>query len=61
MRQPLRAMFNHKLATRAGLVSTLFLTQVCVLLAQTAVTTYHNDNYRTGMNSTKRSRSWSPT
>jgi len=53
MRQPLRAMFNHKLATRAGLVSTLFLTQVCVLLAQTAVTTYHNDNYRTGMNSTE--------
>jgi hypothetical protein len=29
------------------------LTQVCVLLAQTAVTTYHNDNYRTGMNSTE--------
>jgi hypothetical protein len=46
-------MFTYKLAKSVGLVSTLFLSQVCVLLAQTAVTTYHNDNYRTGLNSTE--------
>ncbi len=53
MRQALRGMFTYKLAKSVGLVSTLFLSQVCVLLAQTAVTTYHNDNYRTGLNSTE--------
>ena len=31
----------------------MLLTQVCALQAQTAVSTYHNDNYRTGLNSTE--------
>jgi len=41
------------LAWIASLVTTLFLANVVTLAAQTSVTTYHNDNYRTGWNNTE--------
>jgi hypothetical protein len=48
----LRSVFANNPARKAGFVFIL-LTPVCALVAQTAVTTYHNDNYRTGLNSTE--------
>ena len=41
------------LAGIAGLVFAFFLTNPFMVAAQTAVTTYHNDNYRTGWNNTE--------
>jgi hypothetical protein len=41
------------LAEIAGLAFILFLANAVTLVAQTSVTTYHNDTYRTGWNSTE--------
>src|SRR5271170_4800293 len=41
------------LAEIAGLVFILLLANAVTVVAQTSVTTYHNDNYRTGWNSTE--------
>jgi hypothetical protein len=46
----LRPVFANYPARKAGFAFIL-LTQACALLAQSAVTTYHNDNYRSGLNS----------
>ncbi len=46
-----RPRVGSQLASKLGFAILLALTPECALLAQTAVTTYHNDNYRTGLNS----------
>jgi hypothetical protein len=43
----------HKFALTAGFAFILILATTFPAAAQTAVTTYHNDNYRTGWNSTE--------
>ena len=48
---PLR--LNARIRVLAGIASLLFLAHASIAAAQTAVTTYHNDNYRTGWNSTE--------
>ena len=47
-----RSAHIRGLAGVAGLVATLFLAHA-ITVAQTAVTTYHNDTYRTGWNNTE--------
>ncbi len=44
---------THKLAGTAGLVFLFLVANAFRLAAQTSVTTYHNDNYRTGWNSSE--------
>ena len=46
---PLR--LNGRIRVLAGIASLLFLAHASPTAAQTAVTTYHNNNYRTGWNS----------
>ena len=46
-----RAAHIRGLAGIASLVFTVFLANAITVAAQTSVTTYHNDNYRTGWNS----------
>jgi hypothetical protein len=48
-----RNAYLCRLAGIAGLVSILLLANSTRAAAQTAVTTYHNDNYRTGWNSSE--------
>ncbi len=43
----------HHVAAVVGLVLTVILAGAVAVAAQTSVTTYHNDNYRTGWNSTE--------
>ena len=47
------SILDHKPTKKVSLLLTLLLSPVCALVAQTAVTTYHNNNYRTGLNSTE--------
>jgi hypothetical protein len=44
---------NARIRVLAGIASLLLLAHASTAAAQTAVTTYHNDNYRTGWNSTE--------
>ena len=50
---PLRRNAYLGLAQAASLVLVCFLASVSTVFAQTSVTTYHNDNYRTGWNSSE--------
>jgi hypothetical protein len=51
---PLRREFHFSpFAKLASVLSALFLAGSLTAVSQTAVTTYHNDNYRTGWNSTE--------
>jgi hypothetical protein len=47
---PLRRIAGIRLAGIASLAFLLFVTHASIAVAQTAVTTYHNDNFRTGWN-----------
>jgi hypothetical protein len=50
---PLRKAHVRGLAVAAGLVFILSLVSTSVITAQTAITTYHYNNNRTGWNSTE--------
>ncbi|HTU42981.1 MAG TPA: hypothetical protein VMF10_14830, partial [Candidatus Aquilonibacter sp.] len=51
---PLRPRAEARgLSARASLTLMFLLAGLSALAAQTAVTTYHNNNYRTGWNSTE--------
>ena len=43
----------HELAGTASLILICLLSTAFTVVAQTSVTTYHNDNYRTGWNSSE--------